>query len=37
LFKKDPARADLLVKRYKEVSKTIAFSKAEGGKPVRSD
>ncbi|MBI5532690.1 MAG: sulfatase-like hydrolase/transferase [Deltaproteobacteria bacterium] len=37
LFKTDRARADAMVKRYKEISKGIPFVKAEGGKPVKSD
>lgn len=37
LFKKDVERAEAMVKRYKEISKAIPFSKAEGGKPVKPD
>ncbi len=37
LFKRDPSRGEAMVKRYKEVSKTIPFVKAEGGRPVKPD
>ena len=37
LVKKDPARAEAMIKRYKELSNAIPFVKAEGGKPVKPD
>jgi choline-sulfatase len=37
LFKKKDERSEAMVKRYKEISKTIPFVKAEGGKPVKPD
>lgn len=37
LFKQEPERAKAMVKRYKEISATIPFVKAEGGKPVKNE
>jgi arylsulfatase A-like enzyme len=37
LYKKDPARAEAMTRRYKELSAAIPSVKAEGGKPVKPD